>query len=58
MPTYSPSSQYRGLFRETLPAGKTPKKQFLEIWQRNKLWKVIDLTSLELHGDVYTDGKK
>ncbi|KAL1132333.1 hypothetical protein AAG570_010289, partial [Ranatra chinensis] len=55
MAEHSPSATYRALFRETPATGKNPKKQFLEVWKKNKITKVIDLTALEVHGDVYTD---
>lgn len=48
---------YRALFREIPASGKTPKKQHLEIWKKNILWKLFDLTSFDLHGDVNTDSE-
>ncbi|KAI4460694.1 serine peptidase s9 family member [Holotrichia oblita] len=32
-------------------------KQFLEIWSHDELKMTVDLKSLDLHGDVYTDGE-
>ncbi|XP_030750320.1 acylamino-acid-releasing enzyme-like [Sitophilus oryzae] len=32
-------------------------KQYLEIWQSNSLIRVVDLTSLDMHGSVYTDAE-
>lgn len=55
--SYSPSGVYRALFREIPASGKTPKKQHLEIWKKNILWKLFDLTSFDLHGDVNTDSE-
>lgn len=54
--SYSPLNNYKGLFRDVPASGKTQKKQLLEVWRGNKLWKCYDLTSMELHGDVCTDG--
>lgn len=53
--SYSPSCAYRGVFREIPASGKSPKKQHLEVWQRNKRLKLYDLASIDVHGDVYTD---
>lgn len=35
---------------------KSDSKQFLEIWTHDELKTTIDLKSLDVHGDVYTDG--
>ncbi|KAI4460703.1 serine peptidase s9 family member [Holotrichia oblita] len=40
-----------GLIRES------DSKQFLEIWSQDELKTTVDLKSLDLHGDVYTDGE-
>lgn len=47
----APSETYRAVVREL------ESKQYLEIWQSNKLIRNVDLGALELHGNVYTDGK-
>lgn len=31
------------------------KKQFIEIWDKQRLVKNYDLAALDVHGDVYTD---
>ncbi|XP_014284310.1 acylamino-acid-releasing enzyme isoform X2 [Halyomorpha halys] len=53
--SYSPSGSYRALFRHIPALGNSPKKQHLEIWKKNFLWKLFDLTSFNLHGDIATD---
>lgn len=53
--SYSPSSLLRAVVREVPAAGKTPKKQFLEVWKNNLMVSQFDLQSLDIHGDIYTD---
>lgn len=49
----SPSEKFRAVIRRL--ENKDDKKQFLEIWDRGKLLRCVDLNSLDIHGDVYTD---
>lgn len=51
-----PSEKYRAVIRE-VTSGKDEKKQFLEIWDSNSLCNVVDLTTLDIHGSVYSDRK-
>ncbi|CAH1398410.1 unnamed protein product [Nezara viridula] len=53
--SYSPSGSYRALFRQIPASVNTPKKQHLEIWKENFLWKIFDLANYNIHGDVATD---
>lgn len=46
----APSEKFRAVLREL------ETKQYLEIWQSNKLVRNVDLAALELHGNVYADG--
>lgn len=48
--TIAPSENSRAVLREL------ESKQYLEVWQNNKLIRNVDLAALELHGNVYTDG--
>lgn len=34
------------------------KKEFIEIWDKQHLVKNYDLSTLDVHGNVYTDSKK
>lgn len=45
----SKSSKLKAVIREN------DTKQYLEVWQSNTLIRVVDLTSLDIHGSVYTD---
>ena len=42
----------------TSDSGTSDKKQFIEIWDRQRRVKNYDLAALDVHGDVYTDCKK
>lgn len=50
----SPSEKFRAVLRDI---DNKEKKQFLEIWDQQKLFRSVDLTALDLHGDVYSDGE-
>lgn len=45
--------QCRAVVRQTTSENTT--KQFIEIWDRQRLVKNYDLAALDVHGDVYTD---
>lgn len=45
----SPSEDLRAVLRTV------NDKQYIEIWRKENLVKVVDLNALEVHGDVYTD---
>nr|AEE63650.1 unknown [Dendroctonus ponderosae] len=45
----SESQKLRAVLRES------DSKQFLEVWQSNKLVRVVDLAALDVHGNVYAD---
>ncbi|KAK9512175.1 hypothetical protein O3M35_000652 [Rhynocoris fuscipes] len=56
--SYSPSNSYRAVLRDVPSASaKQNKRQILEIWSQNRLWKSFDLLKFEKHGDVYSDGE-
>uniref|UniRef100_A0A0A9XJL5 Acylamino-acid-releasing enzyme n=2 Tax=Lygus hesperus TaxID=30085 RepID=A0A0A9XJL5_LYGHE len=58
MTSYSPSFKFKSVLRDVPPSGtKATKKQHLEIWQNHAMKHLFDLTSLDLHGDVYTDAE-
>ncbi|XP_069500272.1 acylamino-acid-releasing enzyme-like isoform X2 [Ambystoma mexicanum] len=50
----SPSGALKAVIRET-KNNKGEDKQFLEVWNRNRKVKSINLTALEKHGKVYED---
>ncbi|KAF5307909.1 hypothetical protein FQR65_LT06476 [Abscondita terminalis] len=50
----SPNESHRAVIRSV--DEKDGVKQYFEIWSKGSLNRSIDLGSLELHGDVYTDG--
>ncbi|XP_076752190.1 acylamino-acid-releasing enzyme isoform X2 [Xylocopa sonorina] len=47
--------QYKAVLRQATSENVT--KQFIEIWDRQRLVKNYDLTALDVHGDVYTDSE-
>ncbi|PSN30871.1 hypothetical protein C0J52_25569 [Blattella germanica] len=47
---FSQSEQLRGVVRE-IQVESNKKKQFLEVWKSQQLFKVFDLAALEVHGD-------
>ncbi|CAK1595792.1 unnamed protein product [Parnassius mnemosyne] len=52
----SPKGMYKAVIREE-KEGKESKKQYLEVWCRHNLAHCIDLTALDIHGDVYADSE-
>lgn len=50
----SPHETYKAIIREE-KNDKDTKKQYLEVWNKKTLAHCIDLTALDLHGDVYAD---
>ncbi|CAG9786385.1 unnamed protein product, partial [Diatraea saccharalis] len=52
----SPQETFKAVIREEKD-GKDAKKQYLEVWKKNNLVHSIDLTALDIHGDVYADGE-
>lgn len=50
---YTEDQQYKAILRQTTIENTT--KQFIEIWDKQKLIKNYDLAALDVHGDVYTD---
>ncbi|XP_022834556.1 acylamino-acid-releasing enzyme-like [Spodoptera litura] len=52
----SPRETFKALIREE-KNGKDSKKQYLELWSKNTLAHSVDLTSLDIHGDVYADSE-
>ncbi|XP_061473804.1 acylamino-acid-releasing enzyme isoform X2 [Rhineura floridana] len=50
----SPSGAQKAVLRKTNNS-KGEEKQFLEVWEKNRKVKSIELTSLEKHGQVYED---
>lgn len=57
--TVSPDEEYNAIIREVPgdSSNGSKKVQYLEIWRACHLWKNFDLTSREVHGDVYSDGE-
>lgn len=51
----SPRETFKALIREQ-KEGKD-KKQYLEVWSKNSLAHSVDLTALDIHGDVYADSE-
>ncbi|XP_028174250.1 acylamino-acid-releasing enzyme-like isoform X1 [Ostrinia furnacalis] len=49
----SPRETFKAVIREE--KDKDVKKQYLEVWRKNRLLHSINLTALDLHGDVYAD---
>ncbi|XP_076266303.1 acylamino-acid-releasing enzyme-like isoform X2 [Rhynchophorus ferrugineus] len=47
----SPSRKYKAVLREN------DSKQFLEIWQHHSILRTVDLSSLDIHGNIYTDAE-
>ncbi|KAG7210903.1 hypothetical protein KM043_016281 [Ampulex compressa] len=47
--------QYRAILRQVTI--DNAQKQFIEIWDRQRLIKNYDLSAMEIHGDVYTDNE-
>ncbi|KAL4719687.1 hypothetical protein ACJJTC_003008, partial [Scirpophaga incertulas] len=52
----SPQESYKAVIREEKES-KDSKKQYLEVWQKNNLIHSVNLTALDIHGDVYADGE-
>ncbi|KAJ0176985.1 hypothetical protein K1T71_006994 [Dendrolimus kikuchii] len=52
----SPRETYKAIIREE-KNGKDTKKQYLEVWNKKTLAYCIDLTALDMHGDVYADSE-
>ncbi|XP_073945001.1 acylamino-acid-releasing enzyme-like isoform X2 [Choristoneura fumiferana] len=53
----SPKETFKAVIREEKDS-KDAKKQYLEIWKNNAgLTNCIDLTALDIHGDVYADSE-
>ncbi|XP_060802814.1 acylamino-acid-releasing enzyme isoform X2 [Amyelois transitella] len=52
----SPSESYRAVIREEKDK-KDVKKQYLEVWSKSTLTHSIDLTAVDVHGDVYADSE-
>ncbi|XP_075973190.1 acylamino-acid-releasing enzyme-like isoform X1 [Anticarsia gemmatalis] len=52
----SPRETFKALIREE-KNGKELKKQYLEVWNKNTLAHCVDLTALDIHGDVYADSE-
>lgn len=50
----SPSGAQKAVLRKTSNT-KGEEKQFLEVWEKNRKVKSIDLSALEKHGQVYED---
>ncbi|KAJ2939170.1 hypothetical protein O0L34_g8482 [Tuta absoluta] len=52
----SPRETFKAVIREEKDA-KDTKKQYLEVWSNQTLAHAIDLTALDIHGDVYADSE-
>ncbi|XP_059059137.1 acylamino-acid-releasing enzyme-like [Achroia grisella] len=50
----SPRDTYRAVIREEKDKDK---KQYLEVWSKSNLVHCVDLTALDIHGDVYADSE-
>lgn len=58
MSSISKSNQFRAVIRELPQQDSNPKKQILEIWKCTQLYKTFELSTLDIHGDIYIDGKR
>ncbi|KAG8224058.1 hypothetical protein J437_LFUL001135 [Ladona fulva] len=55
----SESEKWQAVFRDASADGsktESSKKIFLEVWKHGQLWKNLDLSALNVHGEVYADG--
>lgn len=52
----SESDELRAIVREIPANGNGTNKQYLEIWKHHQLFQNYDLSALDVHGEVYTDG--
>ncbi|RVE45933.1 hypothetical protein evm_009406 [Chilo suppressalis] len=52
----SPQETFKAVIREEKDS-KDAKKQYLEVWKKNNVVHSIDLTALDIHGDVYADAE-
>ncbi|XP_043515527.1 acylamino-acid-releasing enzyme-like isoform X2 [Frieseomelitta varia] len=52
---YTEDKQRRAVLRQALI--ENTNKQFIEIWDKQRLVKNYDLSALDVHGDVYTDSE-
>ncbi|XP_068631647.1 acylamino-acid-releasing enzyme-like isoform X2 [Battus philenor] len=52
----SPKGMFKAVIREE-KEGKDAKKQYLEVWCKHNLAHCVDLTALDIHGDVYADSE-
>lgn len=55
MSAVTEDKQYRAVLRQATIENST--KQFIEIWNEQRLLKNYDLSALDVHGDVYTDSE-
>ncbi|XP_047529615.1 acylamino-acid-releasing enzyme-like isoform X1 [Vanessa atalanta] len=54
----SPKENYRAVIREEKEDKEySQRKLFLEVWTKTTLKHSVDLTSLDIHGDVYADSE-
>lgn len=54
----SPKENFKAVIREEKDDKDSSKKKFfLEVWSKTSLKHSIDLTSLDIHGDVYADSE-
>lgn len=58
MSAVSDDGEYRAVLKSALVSKdkNAVTKQFIEIWSKQCLLKNYDLSALDVHGDVYTDG--
>lgn len=54
MSTLTKNEEHRAVLRQAVIDNST--KQFIEIWNKQHIVKNYDLSALDVHGDVYTDG--
>lgn len=54
MSTLTKNEEQRAVLRQVTIDNST--KQFIEIWDKQHFVKNYDLSALDVHGDVYTDG--
>lgn len=54
MSTLTKNEERRAVLRQATIDNST--KQFIEIWDKQHFVKNYDLSALDVHGDVYTDG--
>lgn len=56
MHAVSPCKKFQAVLRDVEQKDQKESAQYLEIWNETSLIRSVDLTALDLHAKVYTDG--